>query len=131
MRIPDKGDEGRMNFWLLVKILFFVSATLFVAGTICSFIFLRNRRKELALLLSSLLFSLLIAEIFLRLFIPQIMEHEKIYEPDPCLGWRLIPNKRVSISTTEGIHHYVKINSLGFRDNPPSQDMEKKRPQEK
>ena len=54
---------------------------------LASLLFLfRNNKKEAALLLFSLVFSIFAAEILLRLFYPQIMEHDKMFEYDPSLG---------------------------------------------
>ena len=47
---------------------------------------LRNRKKEIVLLLISLILSISIAEVFLRLFYPQIHEARELFEYDAHLG---------------------------------------------
>jgi len=82
-------------------------------------LFYSNKRKEIALLVSAIFFSIIIAEVFLRLFYPQIDERHKMFQFDPYLGWRFIPNKRGAIVYREGPYHFIKTNSLGFRDQEP------------
>jgi len=42
------------------------------------FLFFRNKRKEIVLLFLSFVFSILMAEVLLRLFYPQVNEHDKM-----------------------------------------------------
>src|SRR5437867_2228919 len=84
-----------------------------------SFLFFRDKRKEIALVLFSLAFTILTAELFLRLFYPQIHEHDKMFEYDPVLGWKFIANHKGSIFYPGEASHYIETNSFGFRDNPP------------
>ena len=80
--------------------------------------FFKNKKKELILSLFSIAFTLIIVEIVLALFLPQINEHKKMFQYDSKLGWTFIPNKKGKIIFQDEIHHYVEINSRGFRDNP-------------
>jgi len=64
------------------------------------------------------------AEVLLRLFYPQVDEHDKMFEYDPYLGWRFIPNKRGAIVYAGESPHFIKTNSLGFRDKEPPSDNE-------
>ena len=87
----------------------------------------RSRRKEIALVLLSLVVSLSIVELALRHFYPQVQEHDKMFEYDENLGWRFIANKRGAISYTVGRPHYIETNSQGFRDGPPPSPGDPKR----
>ena len=93
-----------------------------IAVTTLPFLFFRNKRKEIALAIFSFIFSILVVETLLMLFHPQMHEHDKMFDFDPYLGWRFVPNNRGSIVYGGEARHYIKINSLGFRDNPPPQD---------
>ena len=91
---------------------------------ILSVYFFRNRRKEIALLIFSSIFSILIVEAFLRQFYPQVMDHDRMFEYDPDLGWKFISNNRGSIVYAEEASHWIETNSLGFRDNSPHPEMD-------
>lgn len=90
-----------------------------------SFLFFRNKRKEIALGLFSFVFAIFIAEAFVRLFYPQIMEHDKMFEYDPYLGWKFISNKKGAIVYQGETRHYIETNYIGFRDDPPPPDQDK------
>ena len=83
------------------------------------FLFFQNKKKELLLSLFSVGLTLLAIEIVLRLFSPQLNEHDKMFEVDPNLGWKFIANKKGNIIFFEEVSHFIEINSNGFRDNPP------------
>jgi hypothetical protein len=72
---------------------------------------------RIGLAVVSLIFSIFIAEVGLKLFYPQIMEHDQMFEADPHLGWRFIPNRTGSIVFPGEANLYIRTNSLGFRDN--------------
>lgn len=102
----------------IVKIAIF----LFIIAVIIFFIFyFRNKRKEMALCLFSISFSIFIGEAIIRFFYPQINEHNTLFEYDKELGWKFIPNNTGAIVSPGESHHYIKTNSIGFRDNtyPP------------
>ena len=80
--------------------------------------FLRNKKKEIALSLFSIVLTLMLLEVTLRLFFPQITEHKQLFEFDARLGWKFAPNKNINITYSGVEDHYVKTNSMGFRDNP-------------
>ncbi len=88
-----------------------------ITVTVLSFYFFRNKRKEIALAIFSLFFFVLIAELFFRLFVPQLKENMAMFKYDPVLGWTFIPNKRGSIVYLGEVGRYIETNSLGFRDN--------------
>ncbi len=96
-------------------ILLIIIACLFATAGL-SFLFLKNKRKEIALAVVSTLFALLLAEGIVRRFFPQIMEEYQMFEYDPYLGWGFIPNKRGAIVHPGEAHHYITINAFGFRD---------------
>jgi len=102
--------------------LFLVKLAILALGItvpgLCLLIF-RTRRREIVAGLVALLLSIFLAEGFLRLFYPQIMEHDQMFEYDPYLGWRFIPNQSGSIVYSGEARHYIKTNSWGFRDNSP------------
>lgn len=82
-----------------------------------SLLLFRTKRKEIALTLSTVVASILLAEVLLRLFHPQISEHDGMFEYDQVLGWRFVPNKEGVILYSGGTRRLIKTNSLGFRDN--------------
>lgn len=77
----------------------------------------RKRKKELLLSLLSVTFTMGVLEVGVRMVSPQIMEHDKLFEYDTELGWTFIPNKKGNILYPGEAHHYIQINSEGFRDN--------------
>ena len=91
---------------------------------ILSLFFFRNKRKEIVLVLFSFTFSIFIVEVFVQLYYPLKMEHNQMFEYDPYLGWRFISNKRGGMVYPKEARHYIKTNSLGFRDNSPPEDMD-------
>jgi len=102
-------DELRM-----IKISIFI----FVVGMpVLGLLFFRQHRKEIFLVIGSLLFTLFITEGALAIFYPQVMEHDRMFEYDPTLGWRFIANKRSAFVATDVGHHWIKTNSMGFRDS--------------
>jgi len=66
------------------------------------------------LLIGSLVLSLILGEIFLRLFFPQRLYYN-ISQWDPYVGFTLIPNIEGYSKTDEYVMH-MKINSRGLRD---------------
>jgi hypothetical protein len=87
----------------------------------------KGRRKEILLALLSVVFSVLIAEISLRHFYPQVEDRERMFEYDSDLGWRFIPDRRNCIISAGKKHHYIDVNPSGFRDTalPLDQDVKK------
>lgn len=73
-------------------------------------------KKTSLLFLSSVLVSLLLLEIILRLFVPQETKRLAVYDKD--LGWRGRPNgETVYIRMADSIHNSIQYNELGFRDD--------------
>jgi SGNH hydrolase-like domain, acetyltransferase AlgX len=89
------------------------------------FVVFRTKRKELALALCTIIFCLAAGEPFLRIFFPQISGHNRMFQYDPALGWKFIPNQRVRIVCPGEVDHQVKISSIGFRDG--ERDLSSKR----
>ncbi|MDO5977707.1 hypothetical protein [Flavivirga spongiicola] len=79
-------------------------------------------KKNILLLIVFSVFIFLVVEICFRFFYPQITQHDNMYEHDEVLGWKFIPNKKGTIVYPGEAHHSIKINSMGFRDNPLSDD---------
>jgi len=111
-----------MNWDRLVKITILALGLEVIS---LSFLFFRNKRKEIALGLFSFVFAIFIVEAFVMLFYPQIMEHDKMFEHDPYLGWKFVSNKKGAIVYPGEAHHYIETNSMGFRDDPPPPDQDK------
>ncbi len=59
-----------------------------------------------------------LAELLLRQFSPQYDGHNDLFQPDPQLGWRFIPEQVTSVAWANEASHYVTINESGFRDAP-------------
>ncbi|MEN6621000.1 MAG: SGNH/GDSL hydrolase family protein [Smithella sp.] len=81
------------------------------------------RKKEQTLNLSLLLITVIVlftgAEIFFRNFLPQktgISEHDRVFEYDSLLGWRMIPNKKAYFVSRHEFRTKISINSAGMRD---------------
>jgi hypothetical protein len=55
------------------------------------------------------------------------MEHDKMFEYDPDLGWKFRASCKGSIVYSGEASHYIETNSLGFRDNPPPSEKDKVR----
>ncbi len=103
-----------------------VYTLIFIGIIILSLIFFKNKRKEIWLIIVSCVFALIIGETFLRIFLPQIAEHNKLFEYDEILGWKFVPNKKAEIIYPGEIRNTVKINSQGFRDHAPSAEKKNK-----
>ena len=77
---------------------------------------LRAKRKEVALVFGSLLFTLIVFEVALALSYPHVHDFYKLFQPDSVLGWRFVPNESVAVSYVGEAHHYIQTNEDGFRD---------------
>ena len=75
-----------------------------------------NFKKTFFLFISSVLFSLMIAELAIRFFVPQETKRLAIYDKE--LGWRGEPGgSGTYIRKEDGIEVPFRYNELGFRDN--------------
>ena len=101
-----------------------IALSIITTVLVLSFLLFRNKRKEIVLLVFTLILFVSLLEIFVRLFFPLVQEHDRMFEYDELLGWRFIPNKRGAIIYPGEARHYVKTNSLGFRDDQPPPDNE-------
>jgi len=86
----------------------------------------KKRLKELFLnvlaLSIGLTVALILAEVILRVFTPNVLEQAGItraamYTPDPDLGWKLEPGFE-GIEQKKDFLTHVRINQEGFRDDP-------------
>jgi hypothetical protein len=80
----------------------------------------RRHPRQMALAGCSLVVALVLAEVGLRLFYPQISQHNAMFQPDPVLGWRFIPSQSGSIVYAGEVHHFISTNASGFRGQDPS-----------
>ncbi|MDA3891151.1 MAG: hypothetical protein PF517_05745 [Salinivirgaceae bacterium] len=81
-----------------------------------SFIFFQSKRKEIFILLLSIISTSIILELMIRHYYPQISEHDAMFEYDSTLGWKF-KNKKVGAIVYPGeSHHFIQTNSDGFRD---------------
>ena len=85
-------------------------------ATVLTFVFLRKKRKEVALALGTIFFSLFVGELVLWRFFPQISDHDRMFEYDADLGWRFVPHQSGRIVYPGEVDRRVRINSVGFRD---------------
>lgn len=74
--------------------------------------------KKALLVLISTVVTLLLCELIVRIFIPQINEHDIMFQFDEELGWEFIPNKKGTIVYEGGINQTIQINNDGYRDTP-------------
>ena len=75
-----------------------------------------NLKKNILLLIGSIAFSLLLAELIVRIFIPQETKRLAIYDKE--LGWRGVPyGTGRYIRSEDSIDVPFEYNELGFRDH--------------
>lgn len=60
--------------------------------------------------------TLLLCEIFVRVFFPQISQHDQFFREEKTLGWEFIPNHTGQVIYDGEVYQEVAINSSGFRD---------------
>lgn len=73
-------------------------------------------KKNILLLLISTGMVLAICEVAIRWVLPQINDHDVMFQFDEALGWEFIPNKKGSIVYDGGINHTIQVNQEGYRD---------------
>ncbi|WP_298311611.1 hypothetical protein [uncultured Aquimarina sp.] len=73
-------------------------------------------KKNILLLLISIVVMLAICEIVIRMILPQINDHDVMFQFDEKLGWGFIPNKKGSIVYDGEVNHIIQVNNDGFRD---------------
>ncbi len=122
------GNEWLLAMWLCPEGLFdnqtrlhirIIESILFIIGAgIVIF-----RKKDLTLNLSLLLITCIMLfaglETFFHNFLPQktgVSEHDRLFEYDSILGWRLIPNKTAYFVSRHEFRTRISINSAGMRD---------------
>jgi len=74
-------------------------------------------KKNILLLIISTAIILGICEVAIRILLPQINDHDVMFQFEKELGWEFIPNKKGSIVYDGGIDHSIQINKEGYRDS--------------
>jgi len=74
-------------------------------------------QKGIVISLTSTVMTLLLVELILRFFWPQINEHDRLFQPDMEFGWSFIPNAQENVVFQGGIYQSISINAQGFRDS--------------
>jgi len=59
---------------------------------------------------------MVIVEVLLRLFAPQIQHHDGLFQPQEHLGWSFVANSRSSVVYPDEVNQIISINKQGFRD---------------
>ncbi|MEX0291390.1 MAG: hypothetical protein AB3N14_19960, partial [Flavobacteriaceae bacterium] len=75
-------------------------------------------KKNSILFLVSTIVTLCFCEVIIRMFYPQITEHDKMFTYDNELGWKFISNKKGIIIYPGEAYHYIRTNEEGFREGP-------------
>lgn len=75
-------------------------------------------KKNILLLLISTIVILAVCEVLIRVILPQINDHDTMFQFEKELGWEFIPNKKGEIVYEGGIRLTVEVNEDGFRDTP-------------
>lgn len=70
---------------------------------------------------------LLLCEVFVRLFFPQISEHDQMFQKDDVLGWEFIPDHSGNIVYEGEVNQRINTNSAGYRDTQFSEKKEVKK----
>lgn len=78
---------------------------------------LSEKQKNLLLMFFSTLIIFFVLEFFFRLFSPQITEHDEMFQYDPVIGWKFIPNKKGNIVYYDEVQNVIETNAMGFRDD--------------
>ena len=89
-------------------------------------IFLKNKRKEITLIIISCVIALIIGEFALRTFLPQTTDYGHMIAYDSILGWKFISNGKGVMAHRGTPPNVIETNSLGFRDHAPSEKKKKK-----
>lgn len=112
-----------MNITLIIKGVIIILIVVIV--TLC-LIFLRNKRKEITLVVISSGIALIVGEFALRSFLPQTTDYGHMIVYDSTLGWKFIPNGKGAMAHRGTHPNVIETNSLGFRDHAPSEKKKKK-----
>ena len=59
---------------------------------------------------------MVIIEVLLRFFAPQIQHHDGLFQANEHLGWSFVANSRSSIVYPDEVNQIITINEQGFRD---------------
>ena len=100
----------------MLKVLF----AILILGYVLALILLKSKRGELLLLAFSIIATTSIVELYLKVFDPQIMQHDGLFIKDEKLGWRFKKNAVGNIVYKDVDNHMVSTNSWGFRDSEPN-----------
>lgn len=83
--------------------------------------------QKIALTSFSTGICLLVIEVILRVFYPQVADHDVMFQDDELLGWTFIPGKRGAIVYAGEANHFIQTNKSGFRDDDFKKEKEGKR----
>ncbi len=86
-----------------------------------------SMKNNTFLLFASLIIILLLCEVFVRVFFPQINEHDQMFQKDAVLGWEFIPDHSGTILYDGEVNQRIKTNSAGYRDTEFSEKKEAKK----
>ena len=100
------------------------AATLIVAWA-------QHKLMQVSVLIVTSLFCVLIAEIALRSTVYRETEHDDLFQFDPHLGWRFIPEE-TGLVISDDYRQYVTVSKQGYRDfdHPDEASPEKPRPEQ-
>jgi len=74
-------------------------------------------KNNIILLCFSVLISLAISELVVRLIVPQSGYHDAMYQTESTRGWEFVPDREVRVVYSGGINHTINLNQDGFRDS--------------
>ena len=73
-------------------------------------------KKNIILLFVSTITIFAICEVAIRILLPQVNDHDSMFQFEKELGWEFIPNKKGEIFYEGGIHLTIEVNEDGYRD---------------
>ena len=112
-----------MSNTLIIKGVIIILIAVIVA--LC-LIFIKNKRKEITLVIISSVMAIIVGEFALRSFLPQTTEYGHMIAYDSTLGWKFVSNGKGVMAHRGTPPNVIETNSLGFRDHAPSEKKTKK-----
>jgi hypothetical protein len=112
-----------MNITLIIKGVIIMLIVVIVA--LC-LIFLKNKRKEITLIIISSVIALIVGEFALRSFLPQTTDYGHMIVYDSMLGWKFLSNGKGVVAHRGTMPNVIETNAWGFRDHAPSEKKKKK-----
>lgn len=117
MRLSMVGEPGHIVVYkqYAAKI---IAGLLIFLGLYCILNKKRSRLIKIFLICLGILISLFTAEIYFRVFNPQIVpnQQDKLFTYNSIYGWSFIPDKKARVVSYGEFDTEVKINSIGIRD---------------